>query len=609
MSHIQESLLIAVVSFVLLVGCWNAPFLGYDDREHVLDNPQVQVPLTADRLMTITSNYPFYPVTILSYKLDLVIFDGIGRAMGSIAPAMRFETLIVHIVSALLLRQILIYFGLGQFQALFISLVFAMHPMACETVSWISERKNALAAMFGFAALWAWLRWEDRLWRVPAASVLYFLAVMSKPSALGLLPVYILFELFGGRAGFTAIDPPLILPPRKLLARAVRLTPLVLVALFDFALNIEGHAKVLKELIPPPGGSLFTAALTDLEILSRYLFSLLAPVNLSILYYVKPVASLGDPRVYLYGAILLAAFAVTMFLAENRRRALFGWLWFVAAAGPNLNFVATYDLMQDRYVYLSLPGLFMVVVETAAGIALYKPKLNYFIPRAAVAYMAILFALAGARSTIWASTLPLFSDAIEKQPNSSLSHCLLATAYKQAWAGASRIPDQAAAAEEFFKKSNEHLRIAVEECPDADRNPLFAMMALLVGEEYNRVGNLRRAQRAWLSAAYPPAKHLDQPNVRALALGYLASLDLATGHPEEAYKKASDAVLARCEPPSRLIHARAALGLAAAIQKTDPERAHWALEIARAELVMLLPNEHFKGSAIELLDSPLLNAK
>src|SRR5262249_35423374 len=120
--------------------------------------------------------------------------------------------------------------------------------------------------------------------------------------------------------------------------------------------------------MPPPGGSIFTAALTDVEIVARYLCNALIPTNLSMAYYVEPIVSLGDPRLWAYGGAIAAFVALTLWLAENRRRAVFGWLWVLGALGPSLNFVATDDWMQDRFFYLSLPGLFLAIGEAGYGL-------------------------------------------------------------------------------------------------------------------------------------------------------------------------------------------------------------------------------------------------
>ena len=64
-------------------------------------------------------------------------------------------------------------------------------------MAWIAERKNVLAAFFGFVALWAWCReWDaKRGWlRGPVTAGFYLLAIMSKPTAAGFLAVFAAYE-------------------------------------------------------------------------------------------------------------------------------------------------------------------------------------------------------------------------------------------------------------------------------------------------------------------------------------------------------------------------------------------------------------------------------
>ena len=45
--------------------------------------------------------------------------------------------------------------------------------------------------------------------------------------------------------------------------------------------------------------------------------------------------------------------------AGRRPWLITGWLWFIGAAGPNCNLIASAFPMQDRFIYLSLPGILL----------------------------------------------------------------------------------------------------------------------------------------------------------------------------------------------------------------------------------------------------------
>ena len=159
-------LLIAVSPLLLLLNCWNAPFLPYDDDGHIFANLG---PLHWGRLFLAPQDSTYFPLTILSYRLDALLFPWLYGLLGTWAPGVRLMTCVYHAAAALFVWRIVGLLGLSRGKALFVALVFAVHPTACETVCWASERKNALAGLFGFASLWAFLRFEGQRRRMPLA--------------------------------------------------------------------------------------------------------------------------------------------------------------------------------------------------------------------------------------------------------------------------------------------------------------------------------------------------------------------------------------------------------------------------------------------------------
>jgi len=72
------------------------------------------------------------------------------------------------------------------------ALLFAAHPLHTEVVANIKSRDEILNLFFGILALYAWARWLERpssKW-LTAALGSYFLALLSKESAIVLLPVF-----------------------------------------------------------------------------------------------------------------------------------------------------------------------------------------------------------------------------------------------------------------------------------------------------------------------------------------------------------------------------------------------------------------------------------
>ncbi|MCY3021565.1 MAG: hypothetical protein NTW87_21330 [Planctomycetota bacterium] len=438
----------ALLVLVMLHGSWSAPFHTIDDRQHL--HTALDRPWTSWFQRSISSMY--FPVTLFSYWVDYSLFSIPSRHEWDVrgttgvppvaqaadvcsAPAMRRMNGLYHLLGGFLLWSFLRRLGVGAGLAAFVALAWTGHPMACESVCWISERKNVLTALFGFGALLAWTVPRERFWRIPLVSVLYLLAVLSKPSALGLLPVFVMLELLypqgapacherdvRGTTGVPPVETGLYRTPRFWLSFAGRLLLPALITAGGIFVTLSGFQL---EIVTPPGGSVFTALLTDTEIFSRYVRQTLFPIGLSFFYGVEPVTSLGDWRVWVYGLLLMGFFGALVWAAgrERRRLALLGVLWFLGALGPSANIVAIPFWMQDRYVYLASAGLLLAVAAAAAGLAARYAQGRAVLPCVAIPAVAALTVLTALRSPLFGDEARLVVDAGLKQPNSAIA-CL-----------------------------------------------------------------------------------------------------------------------------------------------------------------------------------------
>jgi hypothetical protein len=479
-----------LLPLLLIARCWNAEFLTYDDVDHI------QLALNSKRsllqLFNPDTDSTYFPITLLSYRLDAFLFSWMISTFGTWAPAVRVMTVLYHGGAACFVWLLLQRLRVSRNGAFFIALAFAVHPMVCETVCWVAERKNALSGLFGFAALWLYLRFENRPWVLLPSGLSWTCAVMSKPSALGLLPLLAILALINGSRAFEPGAP--LLPRRGIRDYAsilLQFTPLIVAAWFLIQLNLVGHTITLVE---PPGGSIYTAILTDTEVLARYLYNLFVPVDLSFVYFVAPIMDAGDPRLWIYGALLLTLMVVSVWLAENRRRATFGWCWFIAALSPSLNIISIPQIMQDRYLYLSMPGMLLVFVEFYSGLALRLKLRDKLTAAVAGAYLAALLSLAVMRGGVFTDVFSLFIDAERKQPRASSSHRSLAVAYAQ-YGNMLLKAGKPREAQEVFHEMGKEI-ITFLDCPDATRYPTYGDLAVEAGrylseQKNDNAGGLR----------------------------------------------------------------------------------------------------------------------
>lgn len=547
-----DALLIVALSLFAVAGAFTAPFLAYDDTVHITQNPALDPdrPLSSyfapDATESAAGSQAYMPLTYLSWRLDRFLYSGwMPGLLGSWAPGVRLTTWLLHALAALLLWRFLLALGAKRGASVAIAALFACHPTACETLCWATERKTAIAGCFGFAALCAWThRGWPRPARVAVATVCYVLALMGKQSALGLLPVFAVLEGFGGAAGLRGEGDAL---PRRRHAAALTITlvPLAAASAFFILIGLRGHAHYL---VPPPGGSLFTAILTDAWIELRQVRNLLVPTDLSASYAVEPIVSLADGRLWLALFVLAAVVAATVCFARSRARAVFGWLWFFGAQGPSLNLIALSCPMADRYLYLALPGFFLAFSEMLEGLwgrAQADGGRRLGLAGCAGLYVLLCGGLAVSRGLAWRDMRTLFADAARKEPRSAYARYGLGQAEAQAWldharagyaaasfASADRLMPLGLAYAEWLRghgatanageriRAEEHAaawaaewRAFFDEGLDADRQLKRGEVALELGVYHRLREEPAEAKRFLELAANPPSHVYEEPGI------------------------------------------------------------------------------------------------
>ncbi|HEX3728978.1 MAG TPA: tetratricopeptide repeat protein [Opitutaceae bacterium] len=133
------------------------------------------------------------------------------RLWGGEVLGYHLTSLALHVLSAWLLWRLLVRLGVGQ--GWIGGLVFALHPLAVESVVWIAEFKNALSLPLLLGAMLAWLRCEEKrnAGSYAAALGLFLLALLAKSTVI-MFPVVILLHAWWKRGRVAAADARAALP-------------------------------------------------------------------------------------------------------------------------------------------------------------------------------------------------------------------------------------------------------------------------------------------------------------------------------------------------------------------------------------------------------------
>lgn len=435
-AHARRWLWLLALGPALLWGCWRSPFFPLDDVTFIAKSAKLAESTSWWAMWQPTAESTFYyPLTLTTWRLDRALLAPCLEPLAgedAWPAAIRLTNLLLHLAAAFFVWKAARRLGASAALSAFVLAAFALHPAACEAVCWCVERKTVLAGCLGLGAVAAYVC--ARSWRGHAgAAALFAAALLSKPSALGLLPVVACWEGLGRpRLDGASRGPGADDAKRTYVAAALRLGPWIALAAAGTWSGMNHQHLNLQE---PPGGSVFTALLTDAEILARYAGNFLLPVALSGHYAVEPIVSPADARLWGYGAACAALVAATFALAKpgTRRAVAFAWLWAVGALGPNLNLIGINDLMHDRFAYLAAPGFWLAVGLALQGAgarwAARRPRGGGLERHArwGVAALAAVWALGTAgRSGVFQSLPAYTADAVAKQPGSASARLYLA---------------------------------------------------------------------------------------------------------------------------------------------------------------------------------------
>lgn len=302
----------------------------------------------------------------------------------------------------------------SRYAALFLALLFAIHPVRTEAVTYISGRSVSLMALFYLGSLATWVIGRERgrpLLTHLASPLLFLCAALVRETAVTLPFALILWALCveGAR-------------PREAV-KAARSHLILLVALV-FAAFIQSRVVVffLQGLNDFEGSSLL---LRQTHGVFHLLTRIFTPTGLNI----DPDLAENVALTFTTGgeALILAALLAAGFFAARRKHpAGFCILWFFLQLAPTNSLIPRYDVASERHLYLAALGvewgLFLLIAEYTAK----RPKV------AVAVAAALLFALGAAttaRNRDYRSEIALWEDTARKSPDKARPHVNLGYAY------------------------------------------------------------------------------------------------------------------------------------------------------------------------------------
>ena len=340
-----------VITISTLAPNLNNGFTNWDDEVYVTQNPLIKdLSFTGIKEMFITEKVhtTYSPLVLLSWSLDYALAGLNGTFF-------HLTNLLLHLLVVALVFYLSLMITKRIEIAFFTALLFGIHPMHVEAVSWVSARKDLLYTLFFVAGLVVYFKYSKvvsnmlkKYFLLISCFVLYVCALFSKGTAIVFPFVLLLIDYLNNRKNL-----------RKCILEKI---PFLILAVIFFYIALKGQQD--------SGAMSYRQHNSYLEALAvgfygyfTYLIKVIIPFKLST-YHPYPNGDQAMVPWYFYiSALVVILFLVVTFLKARKNRILiFGVSFFFVSLLPLvqiLPFGTSY--ICERYTYLPYFGIFLCI--------------------------------------------------------------------------------------------------------------------------------------------------------------------------------------------------------------------------------------------------------
>ena len=347
---LKSALLISLGLFIYIPS-WSASWV-WDDYIEIVSNNEIRGSL--DSLLSIWTNpeaLDYFPLksTLQWFEWHLWGLNPLGYHLVSV---------VLHIISGFLIWRILHKIGMSR--AWLGGLLFIVHPIAVESVAWISELKNTLSLPLLLLAFDLFIDYvsdnegqlSKRRFTYLASVIVFILALLAKSSVV-MLPVFLLLYLWWKKSSISKRDVTLTLP-----FFAASLILGLITIYFQHTRAIAGEVTAV--------GTLSERIISSILVLVFYLQSFVIPFFVTPIYARWPIGLITFSNIL--GWTLLIALIAYLVSSKKvyAKHIMLGLGWFSINLIPVLGIIpmsfSKYALVSDHFAYIAIIGLISLTV-------------------------------------------------------------------------------------------------------------------------------------------------------------------------------------------------------------------------------------------------------
>jgi len=472
----------------------------WDDHDGIVNNIYIKdwryLPQIFTQSLTTgsgaTNNY-WRPILSLAYAAQ-------WHAWGGWAPGFHAVNIFFHLLNAILVFFFIRRLFSSAMPAAIAALLFAVHPLQTEAVTFISGLGDPLSLFFMLAGLIIFTRLRQNkksaaglIFGYGAIFILFSLALMTKERSVVFPVLLVITDLFiwqtkeSSKISFKSFFKNSGVRAALFMAGtlgylALRATILNFINTF----NIYGSNNYYTE-------HLSVRLFTFLKTIPIYGSLILYPVKLHMSRFNELIWSINffEPAVLLGAGLILTLGLLAVFTFRKQPAYSFGALWFLASLFPSSGIIIPVaGTIYEHYLYAPLIGLFLIA--GLIGERLWIKTKNLWRPLLIIGFILMIILLGvqtARRNNDWKDAISIFSNTLKYSPGDSRLWNDLGISYQRA---------------DRFSESEEAYLKAISLAPDQ------AIHRYNLGNLYYQTGRFDESAEQYKTSIY-----LDPSYVRA----------------------------------------------------------------------------------------------
>lgn len=409
-----------LITLIVYLPSLSNDFANWDDDNYIQKNNYIKS-LSPDNIKAIFTEYYFsnyHPLTTLTYAMEYHYFG-----MDSAFPY-HITNLILHLINTLLVFWFIYLLTGKPWLPFFVAAFFGVHPLHVESVAWISERKDVMYALFFMLALISYIKSlkSDKIIYLFLTLLCFACSLLSKSAAVALPPALLIIYIFFRLSPIPGIAFPQINNKSK---QKIDIKSIVFFGLLFIISAIFGFITIDSQKADDAIADL-TVTYTLIErfffvsyAVMFYIVKFIVPFKLCAMHYYPETKTVLLPFEYYLAPLVIILIIFLIYKAGTYRKPLmFGALFFLATIFLVLQIIPVgFAIASERYTYIPYIGLLFATGFVLEKLAEQK-KLKLALNLLCISVLLLFSYLSWQRSLVWKDGLTLFTDVIEKNPES-----------------------------------------------------------------------------------------------------------------------------------------------------------------------------------------------